>query len=253
MKAALATLIALIQLALSFKTSSQACTPDTATYTAPGIYPDSTTGIPPATEMIPYSIVITMIVPPDTLVDLGGGPQLVIIDSVVLVKIINQPGWLNYECDPPSCGFPGNAASCALFHGTPPDGAAGLDTVDIVIRQHGTIQGFPIAVPDTLEDFYVVEVMEGTGFPTISPGGVGFGQLPLPYTSGDWIEIVSASERQLTLELVDMQGKLVCKWTHSAAQGNSVTHVPESALKPGVYVIALTAGDSRSARVMITQ
>jgi hypothetical protein len=217
---------------------SQACTPDTA-YSSPGIYPDSATGIPPAMEGVPYSIVITAIVPPDTIVDLGGGPVYATIDSIVLVQIMNKPSWLVYDCEPPSCGFPGGTSSCALFHGTPPGGSAGKDTLDIIIRQHGKVSSFPVMLADTLVDFYVVEVLPGIGLQGIEKVDLGFGLVPVPTSAADRIEVISDRTQTVALTLFDALGRVAATWRHLALDGTSVTRLPSEGVNPGVYFFSM--------------
>jgi hypothetical protein len=231
----------------------QACVPDTVLYTAPGIYPDSATGIPPAVEHVPYSIVITMIVPADTLIDFGGGPTLVTIDSIELIEIVNQPAWLMYDCEPPSCGFPGDAASCTLFHGTPPSASAGYDTVDIIINQHGNISGFPVAVPDTLFDFYVIRVIDPAGVEEAEDQGLSFGHVPAPFAEGDVIEINSSRTRTVTLTLFDITGKTVCRWEHEGIVGTTFTAPSIAELLPGTYLLGMSTGSGWVSRMLVVQ
>jgi hypothetical protein len=231
----------------------QACVPDTVLYTAPGIYPDSATGIPPAIEHVPYSIVITMIVPADTLVDLGGGPILVTIDSIVLVEIVNKPAWLMYDCEPPSCGFPGASASCTLFHGTPPSASAGNDTVDIIINQHGNISSFPVVVPDTLNDFYVIRVIDPAGIPDIGEQDISFGHVPVPFAAGSLIGINSNVTQAVTLAIIDVTGKALCQWEHDAVAGTTFSSPPERELLPGAYLLAMSTGSVWVSRTLVVQ
>lgn len=232
---------------------SQACTPDTA-YTSPGIYPDSATGIPAATELVPYSIVITVIVPPDTMVDLGGGPVYATIDSIVLTQIVNKPAWLLYDCAPATCAFPGGDSSCALFHGTPPLGSAGKDTVDIMILQYGKVSGFPLPpVADTLFDFYVVEVQAASGIAAAVDQELDFGFIPMPFSVGDRIPITSPRSQEVRLTLFDVQGRVSTSWTHVAAQGTSSTGIPLHLMSPGSYLLVMETDGKPLSRVIVVR
>ena len=60
-----AFLLMLLAAIVSSKILSQ-CIPDTS-YIRPGIYPDTSTGIPPAYATYMYEVVITAVIPEDTL------------------------------------------------------------------------------------------------------------------------------------------------------------------------------------------
>lgn len=231
-----ALLIAGVQL------SGQVCVPDTITYTSPGIYPDSATGIPEATENMPYEIVITMIVPPDTVVDIGGGPQFVTIDSIVLQEIVDKPAWMLYECEPPYCGFPGGEASCARFHGTPPVGSAGSYPIDVIIMQHGKLSSFPVAIPDTLYDFYTVVVLPATGLETLDP--LRLVNMPNPYAIGDVLEIQSDRNALTSISLYDMAGRLSVRESFQANTGSNFVTLPIERLMPGSYLLRVQSGNA---------
>jgi len=93
---------------------AQVCTPDTSN-TAPGIYPDSATGLAADTVGIPYQQIITVNVPPDTT---DPNCCTVTIDSMQLTNINNLPPGLSYACDVSSCTWAGGTTGCVLISGT---------------------------------------------------------------------------------------------------------------------------------------
>jgi len=228
---------------------SQVCVPDPS-FTSPGIYPDSATGIPPATEGIHYEIVITVIVPADSVVDIFGNPQLVTIDSIVLKKILNKPTWMSYDCHPAKCQFPGGGSGCAKVQGTPPGGSAGSYPLDIIIGQHGKVQpsGFPVSVFDTLYAFYSVQVLPGTGIQAVRSNSLRLGNVSVPHHPGDLIEIMAQQPETVTLTVYDMTGRAVTEWLHASVAGRSYTAIPDAGWSPGVYALSLTGKDSRMTR-----
>jgi len=103
----------LIVFGISFFNSNlygQACVPDPQ-YTAPGIYPDTAIGLASGSQCVPYSEVITLVVPTDTII--------CTIDSVVLTAVSGLPPGLSYQCEPPFCSMPGGTSGCLLISGTP--------------------------------------------------------------------------------------------------------------------------------------
>ena len=71
------------------------CTPDPQ-YTAPGIYPDTATGLAPAYVDQSYSEDITVITPTDTVVDILGQALQVTIDSISLTSVSGLPPNFSY-------------------------------------------------------------------------------------------------------------------------------------------------------------
>ena len=170
--------------------NAQICTPDPQ-YTAPGIYPDSTTGFAPATQCTYYEQLITNIVPPDTASGTIAGTCT--IDSVVLDNVTGLPPGMTYGCVPSSCGFPGGTTGCAIVYGTPTD----TGTYPIVATTSAYISGglFNLCGTQspTVTDitYYTIVVTSPITFAVTDPscGGTCDGQItatvtgpPAPYT-----------------------------------------------------------------------
>ena len=78
------------------------CTPDPQ-YTVAGVYPDTTQGLPNGVVGVPYSEVITVVVPADTTVEIiPGFPQTFAIDSIVVDGLTGLPPGFTYECSDPT-------------------------------------------------------------------------------------------------------------------------------------------------------
>ena len=77
------------------------CTPDPQ-YTTSGIYPDSATGLPPAYIGHSYDVVITAVVPTDTM---G-----FTIEYIELTGVGGLPPNFTYQCNPSNCQFPGGSS-----------------------------------------------------------------------------------------------------------------------------------------------
>jgi hypothetical protein len=141
--------------AVSVQVFSQ-CTPDTS-ITDPGIYPDSATGLADGYVGQPYTEVIQVRTPPDTLVIIGGNPFTVQIDTITLINVIGLPPGINYPvCNPPGCAFPGwpnGTNGCGLLSGTPT--AAGVYPLVLVTLTNATLQGFPLIQIDSVFDYHI--------------------------------------------------------------------------------------------------
>ncbi len=226
---ALLTLVALL-------VQAQPCTPDTS-FTSPGIYPDSLTGIDTGYTGMPYNQVITVIIPVDTIVDIGSGPVLAMIDSVKLIKLTNLPGWAVISCDPPTCAFPGGETHCATISGTPNQ----TDTVvmDIIVLYYINISGFPFQQYDTIYGYYTLVVDQGSGIghvPSAYRAGV-----PVPNPAGDvsYLEIQSKIPAQVTLRLVDITGREVRADAYSLKGGTNTIAIDTKNLYRGMYFLIL--------------
>lgn len=97
---------------------AQVCVPD-GQYTAPGIYPDSVTGLPDATPGAAYSSTITVILPSDTTVDFPGvGIVTLTINYMKIDSVVGLPPGFTYACEPSDCQILGNSSGCILISGT---------------------------------------------------------------------------------------------------------------------------------------
>ncbi len=101
---------------VAFQVQSQ-CTPDPS-QTAPGIHPDSAAGFADACVNMPYSQLITNVVPADTNVVVFGIPIQTSIDSIVIDSLHGLPPGMVLNCSPASCTFLGGATGCATITGT---------------------------------------------------------------------------------------------------------------------------------------
>src|ERR1035437_8766657 len=121
----------LLLLAISvflLKTASfgQACSPAstyTNTNTQRGVWPDTLVNFTTATVGVPYSQLVTIVIPKDTT---SGSPLFIHFnwDSTVMASVSGLPSSLTYACWNTSvrhnnCTWPGNSIGCAIITGTP--------------------------------------------------------------------------------------------------------------------------------------
>lgn len=113
---------------LNYSSFGQACTPDpqyTNTSTQNGIYPDTLTDFDTAYVGIPYSQLVTIVVPPDTQAVPPPFPPIP-WDSTRLDSVQGLPNSLSYACwnnngfgNANRCMWKGNSIGCAIITGTP--------------------------------------------------------------------------------------------------------------------------------------
>jgi len=128
------------------------CEPDTL-YTLPGFYPDSATGFPPAYATFEYNLVITAVIPPDTLF-LGMRRN---IDSIGIFTIIGLPEGFEALPNSPSGYWPGGSSGCLLITGTPTSEQVGEYPLQFVLYGYVELIPFPIAFE---LNYYTLNVLD---------------------------------------------------------------------------------------------
>jgi len=135
------------------------CSPDPQ-YTLPGIYPDTASNLACAVVNSLYTEIITVVIPTDTVVDIGAGPIDFWIDSVELISVTGfPPGIVNAGCNPGSCGWVGGSTGCLAAIGTPT--TTGLYPLTIIVRSWVTAKSsslIKVSQDDTL-DYYEINVV----------------------------------------------------------------------------------------------
>jgi len=232
--------------------NAQICQPDTS-ITHPGIYPDSATGLPSATENQFWEQDITVIVPVDTIIDIGSGPMLALIDSVKLVNLRNLPAWATIECDPPTCAFPGGETHCAKISGTPPIGAADTSVIDIIVRYFVKLQGFPFAQNDTTYSYYTLITQVATGLTLDAGNSILVGSLrPNPARSFCLLPILVNHSSTALLTVTDLLGRQVFSKSIALTSGRNNVIIPLDDLNKGYYFVNLNyEGKSNIKRLMV--
>jgi hypothetical protein len=89
------------------------CTPD-QTMVVPGVSP---TRLADATVGEPYSQVISLLVPKDSVLEIGGTMYNVTVDSAVVLSIENYPPGFTYETNSPNMTWAGGERGCARIFG----------------------------------------------------------------------------------------------------------------------------------------
>jgi|688.fasta_scaffold102130_3 hypothetical protein len=115
------------------------CTPD-PNVTKPGISPAK---LPDGIVGVPYSQVITLIVPLDSTIVYQGNPYNVRIDSATVVSISDLPVGFGYEANKVSRTWNGGEKGCAKLFGNPISSSVGFYEVSVKVRTFFKIIGLP--------------------------------------------------------------------------------------------------------------
>lgn len=147
---------------LSIGQLSAQCTPDPQ-YTSPGIFPDSATGLAGGCVGQYYEQIITVVVPPDTCVEIiqGWPCQTFTIDSIVVTSWTGLPASLTYQCASTLgnyCSFPGGQTGCAIISGTPV--LADVGTHNLVINVDSYVGGLSTPQGNDVIDWYFIDIQD---------------------------------------------------------------------------------------------
>ena len=204
-----------------------------------GLTPDSATGIPAATVNTLYTQDVTIIIPADTMVDIGGSPTQATIDSVVLEKIAGLPSWMSVACSNSSCGFAGGDTGCAVMFGTPPPSAVGSYPLDIIATTYAKISGFPVQQTDTSYGYYTLVINPAAGITEADkPDIVIFAA----YSGLVSLNIAGAAPREANWQLVDMVGRTLASGNLASPFG-MVNLVDLTDFPSGIYLVHVESED----------
>lgn len=233
----------------------------------PGVYPNpiQSPDLAQGTENLTYSETITVIVIPDTTIDLSVFfPGLPTINVEVAYQRINGftglPNGITYTCSPANCEIPGDTSGCVALGGTPTQAGTftvGLDTeIGLEIPTSvpvigGTVQNLPIpgiswsllidsnavSAPKPNEDAFVV-----------SPNA------PNPFQGVTTIAYQSPKPAQMQFEVFDLTGHRLHQATYRAAIGSNQFRFDATGYAPGVYLYTLSDGEkSVTNKMMIAE
>lgn len=222
-------LIATMAFIGSFGANAQ-CTPD-GTYTEAGIYPDSATNFAAACVGVPYTQLITNVVPADTCAQILPAPAPCItfsMDSVVLVDVTGLPPGMSYSCNPSSCTYLGGSTGCAVISGT--CNTAGtyniVFTLDAYVGGQSTPQSFTL-------DYYKIVVLSNCSAGIEDNTSSLFQMFPNPTNDKVIIEGLNVANNVV---LTNAEGKLVK--TFETIEGASLELNLEG-MNSGLYFVTI--------------
>jgi hypothetical protein len=212
---------------------AQSCTPNAqyadSTY---GVWPDTTTNFPPATQNVAYSTDLNFKVPAEVPASLdptfAGAP----IEGFVVTNVVGLPVGYDYACNVSSCEYPGGANGCANVFGT--TATAGVYNVTIQITATVTV---PIlgGVDQDVEftGYKIVVGTAGTIEQVIAPIVVS----PNPANDEIKVEGITASIKASKVEITNIEGKVVAS---KEVSNSSNFNFDLAGMKAGIYFVNVT-------------
>lgn len=229
---------------------AQVCEPDQQ-------YADETAGVYPLPDSVgsdissldsafidlPYSMVMTAIVPDSVEFELNPGDSTSLntfdLAKVILDTIIGLPPGLTYTCEPENCEFPDQVSGCVLISGTPTT----IGTYSMIVETRvdvglGTVL-IPITFPgDIFPGEYKIFVDEQEEVSVHTPTGsaVGLGQnVPNPFSTSTTITINTRQSGEFDFKVYNLLGKEVYREKLSLSAGNNTYIFKGNQLHSGLY------------------
>jgi hypothetical protein len=221
------------------------CEPDTL-YTLPGIYPDSATGFPPAYATYEYNLVITAVIPADTLF-LGMRRN---IDSIGIFTIIGLPEGFEALPNSPSGYWPGGSSGCLLITGTPTHEQVGEYPLQFVLYGYAELIPFPIAFELT---YYSLNILDSIYAGVRAPMVQEINNLtlsPNPFSESFTLHFNSITNTMFDLQIFDLNGRLLFAEPIHTNQGMNNFVIDRTLLRSGVYFCRLTNRRSQASTTL---
>ncbi|MFM2206277.1 MAG: hypothetical protein RL213_252 [Bacteroidota bacterium] len=236
-------------LGASFTASSQ-CVPDTSiTHNVNGVYPDSATGLPHATQGQVYTTTIQLKVVRDTAY--LGLPATV--DSMNITSVTGLPSGFTYSCTPSNCSFPGGSNACILLQSTGPVNVpVATYPISVGLMVYGRLFGAATTVPSAITSYSIV---------VDAPAGISNNSLPTGFSVSEFTPNPAGSASRLTvgvtapgnivLETIDLLGNVVRRESHDAARGWNTYSFSVDDLTAGVYLTRVLSGKDMIIRRLV--
>ncbi len=256
----LSTLIVLLLLVTGAVNAQSSCTPDPQ-FTNPGVYPLPTSGVLTGTENVAYSQVFTVNVPADTTIDLSSiigfptPPVNVTVNYQTITGVNGLPTGLAYNCDTIACYWFGGTSGCLEVSGTPTTTGQFtfnmLGDLNITVPQSipiigGTQQNIPtpLAYQLTIDPSVSVDPALNSKF-TVSQN------TPNPFGYQTEISVFSPFAADISLEVYDLQGKVVKRDQFAQVAGDFQFTLDASDLESGIYLYRLDNGQESIIQKMV--
>lgn len=209
---------------------AQSCTPNAqyadSTY---GVWPDTTTNFPAATQNVAYSTDLNFKVPATVPASLDPTFADLPIEGFVVTNVVGLPVGYDYACNVSSCDYPGGANGCANVFGT--TATAGVYNVTIQITATVTAP-FIGGVDQDVEfsGYKIVVGTTGTIEQVIAPIVVS----PNPANDEIKIEGITVSMKASKVEITNIEGKVVAS---KEVANSSNFNFDLAGMKAGIYFV----------------
>jgi hypothetical protein len=215
------------------------------------LIPDTATDFAPAFTYVPYSDVLYIKVPKDTVIYIFPAT----IDSIVVQDIAGLPASLTYNCNPASCSFYALTSGCIQISGTPTAAEIGNYPLTIsadVTGNAGFLGDTTVNLPVT---GYRIRVID-SAYMGIADGMYDLAfrvqqNAPNPAVTSTEISFSLSAPANISFELRDITGKLVRSRSFYAPRGINTLVLDVSDVVPGLYFYTLNNGEKSLGKKML--
>lgn len=233
-------LLSLVVILTAISVNAQNCTADPM-YTAPGVYPDSATGLAVAYVGVPYNETITTVTPVDTCVQIFPLPlpcTTVPIDSIVVDSVYGLPPGFTVVSENENSlpfYFLGGTTSCMLISGTAQPGDEGVYPLYVSGLSWGQVAGNPTSQPFVV-DWYQIEVVNPTGIKDFASKEFEVLQnSPNPVKTSSFVEYYMPKSAVINIQVRNVLGEMVIAENKNATQGVNRYQLNVNDLSNGIY------------------
>lgn len=221
---------------------AQPCITDT-TISDPGIYPvnGTSTGfevfMPPAMVNVPYSEIVQLLIPADTIIDTMGFQIPAQVLSMQILNFAGLPPSISYTCSNANCSWAGNEHGCAVFQGTPGTSEVGTYDVDIVV--YGTVSaGILGTLSDTMMFEMHIEVLAAQGIDEfLATNSIKL--KPNPMSDRATLSFEAYADKDFQLRVINLTGQTVFTQNGKAVRGTNEVAIERNSLPAGMYFYSL--------------
>ncbi|MEM8899708.1 MAG: T9SS type A sorting domain-containing protein [Bacteroidota bacterium] len=239
---------------------AQVCTPDASVGDVPGLYPDTLVNGQIGTA---YNQVISVVIPKDTALSVGGFDISLDICSFKLDSIPNLPAGMSFECDQEDCLFvidhsdTSTLRGCVLLNGTPEQVVGPDDSLQVYVSvvagsvDTTTFECTPLDIPG-LEDF--TTILFKTQLKIIDPNATSIDEAfekelnislyPNPASGSSTLSYQLENSVNIKVELLDLMGRVNQTVFEGRQAAGSVTQdIQLAGLSTGWYMVRITRND----------
>jgi len=245
-----------LSLAITSVFASAQCAPDPQ-FSAPGIYPDSATGLSAAYVGQAYNEVITIISPLDTTVLYNGIPLAVTVQTIELTSVTGLPASFTYDCASSNCVFIGGSTSCAVLS-SPSPSPTEVGSHQIIMSTTTTVDagiGIPITQDDVI-DYYYIDVLNGTTSTLNQFDNSTFSLkdiYPNPVINTAKIQYISGLTNLVEFNIYNLLGEEVESRVISSSRGVNTINVNTTSYSEGIYLYTINNGSQILTKRMIVK
>jgi|GEM_PF-2124312 len=216
-------------------------------YPFPGpalINPDTSVGLPPSVETEPYSQVVHIRIPEDTLFN----GLIIPIDSAGIKNVTGMPTSMSYVSNSPNDFWPGNSFGYVVIQGTPLVGEAGFYAVEIEVETHA----FGMTMSFFFEyDFEILDSTHLSIVPKPRSDFYVFQNQPNPFVLQTTIEFSAPTRKMYQMQIFNVMGQKVYHQNIEARKGLNQVKLERNQFEAGIYIYEISDGLQKMQRKMI--